>query len=221
MVIEEHVDGYIRFTNGDEFHFDDNNIIDDDISITQQATPDNSFSLGGVYSSTLGMTIRITGNTLNSYNIIGSKVILNSKYGNSSWIRRGVFWITSAKKYQDIYTIQGSDALIWFDGSIYDDSGDKTLSQNLSDSFNETLKKQRLTLKGTLSELVKIVSSNLSEQNVGNLTHDDGNFVWNDTAPIPNANYNWGNYCITEEFANSTEITSPRDYLSYIGAIAG
>ena len=95
MYIDEQVQGRIIFTDGTKYPF-----TSEDISILQQATADNSFSIGGVYSSTLNMTIRITDKDTNSFNIIGSKIILYSKYGSEQdFVLRGVFWVTSADKY--------------------------------------------------------------------------------------------------------------------------
>lgn len=76
MYIDEQVKGRIIFTDGTEYPFTSNDIIDNDVSILQQATADNSFSTGGVYSSTLNMTIRIIDKDTNSFNIIGSKIII-------------------------------------------------------------------------------------------------------------------------------------------------
>lgn len=46
MYIDEQVQGTIYFVDGTSFQFDTNDIIDDDISILQQATADDSFSVG-------------------------------------------------------------------------------------------------------------------------------------------------------------------------------
>lgn len=46
MYIDEQVKGTIYFVNGDSYSFDSNDIIDDDVSILQQATADDSFSVG-------------------------------------------------------------------------------------------------------------------------------------------------------------------------------
>ena len=155
MYIDEQVKGTIIFTDGTEYPFTSNDIIDDDISILQQATADNSFSTGGVYSSTLNMTIRITNTDINSFNIIGSKVIIYSKYGKEQdFVLKGIFWVTSADRYKEIYTISGSDALIWFDNAIYDDTNQKGLASVLYNQFVQA----KYTLKQCLSVIEKVNS---------------------------------------------------------------
>lgn len=215
MYIDEQVKGRIIFNDGTEYPFTSNDIIDDDISILQQATADNSFSIGGVYSSTLNMTIRIINEDANSFNIIGSKIILYSKYGSEQdFVLRGVFWITSADRYKDIYTLSGSDALIWFDNAIYDDTNQKGLASILYSQFV----KARYTLKQCLDVICSIVNDNLIDRNVGNINANMSNFVWNDTPPYYSG-YVCGYYCVTPECANALETTSARDYLSYIAQL--
>lgn len=215
MYIDEQVKGRIIFTDRTEYPFTSNDIIDDDVSILQQATADNSFSTGGVYSSTLNMTIRITNTDINSFNIIGSKVIIYSKYGKEQdFVLKGIFWITSADRYKEIYTISGSDALIWFDSAIYDDTNQKGLASVL---YNQFVSK-RYTLKDCLEVICNIVSSNLLDRNVGNIKANVSNFVWNNIPPYYSG-YDCGYYCVTPECANALETTSARDYLSYIAQI--
>lgn len=94
MYIDEKVQGTIYFVDTDIYSFDftTDDIIDDDISILQQATADDSFSVGGTYSSTLNMTIRIPSGYTNSYDIIGSRIVLKSKYGSEeNYVMCGVF----------------------------------------------------------------------------------------------------------------------------------
>lgn len=215
MYIDEQVKGRIIFTDGTEYPFTSEDIIDDDISILQQATADNSFSIGGVYSSTLNMTIRIIDKDTNSFNIIGSKIILYSKYGSEQdFVLRGVFWVTSADKYKDIYTLSGSDALIWFDNAIYDDTNQKGLASVLYNQFVSA----RYTLKQCLNIICNMVNDNLADRNVGLITANMSNFVWNDTPPYYSG-YDCGYYCVTPECANALETTSARDYLSYIAQL--
>jgi hypothetical protein len=215
MYIDEQVKGRIIFTNGTEYPFTTEDIIDDDVSILQQATADNAFSIGGVYSSTLNMTIRINDENLNSFNIIGSKVILYSKYGSEQdYIIRGVFWVTSADCYRNIYTLSCSDALIWFDNAIYDDSNQNSTAEVLYKGFVSA----RYSLKGCLEIVCNIVNDNLKDRNVGTIYPNRSNFVWNHVSPYYSG-YACGNYCVTPECANSLETSSARDYLSYIAQI--
>ncbi|MGN1412387.1 MAG: hypothetical protein ACI4WH_07790 [Oscillospiraceae bacterium] len=215
MYIDEQVQGRIIFTDGTEYPFTSEDIIDDDISILQQATADNSFSIGGVYSSTLNMTIRIIDKDTNSFNIIGSKIILYSKYGSEQdFVLRGVFWVTSADKYKDIYTLSGSDALIWFDNAIYDDSSKDSMAKILYEQFV----KQRYSLKDCLEVICNIVNNNLVDRNVGSIVANTSIFVWNNDSPYYSG-YDCGYYCVTPECASALETSSARDYLSYIAQL--
>ena len=221
MVIDEKIQILITFNNGRTWTFNENDLIDDNLSILQQATADNSFSIGGVYSSTLNMTFRIpetiiSKNSVNSFNIIGSKIVIYSKYGNeNSYILRGIFWITSAERYKNVYTITGSDALIWFDSTTYDD----TNSQRISDVLYTKLVECRYTLKDCLNYICDTVQNFLVDKNVS-FKANKSNFVLNDTPPYYSG-YDCGYYCVTPEYAQASNNNSARDYLSYLAQLCG
>ena len=69
---------------------------------------DSSFSLGGVYSAQLSVKIRLQ-NT-DTYKVTGAKIKVYSRYSGQNDILRGVFWVTSVSRKNDIYTISASDS---------------------------------------------------------------------------------------------------------------
>lgn len=115
MVIEEHMYCIIQISGDENTHaIGEKDIIDDDVSITSQCCDENTFSVGGVYSSQLSMTFRATFKT-NVYDIRGAKIMVYTRYNTESYALRGTFWVTSATRYQDIFTVSASDSLIWLD----------------------------------------------------------------------------------------------------------
>ena len=121
MVIEEHARLEILLPNEQNWrHISEYDIIQNSLSIAKKCMEDGSFMLGGVFSAQLSAKFRISGENVNSYTIIGAKINVYSWYGNDENEKlRGVFWVTSAKRNNDIFTISASDALIWLDGASY------------------------------------------------------------------------------------------------------
>ena len=223
MYIDEQVQGRIIFTDGTEYPFTSDNIIDDDISILQQATADDSFSIGGTYSSTLNMTIRIPSGYTNSYDIIGSRIVLKSKYGSEeNYIMRGVFWITSADRYKDIYTISGSDAITWLDTIPY-------LTEPYIDNNNVECNNLVYaymigdigTLNYKLSKIAEAINKYLQDNNV-NMQNINvyQNTIQNDNPP-ESADYKNNGYCVLPNDITGENATHcPRDYAGWLSQIA-
>ena len=224
MYIDEQVQGTIYFVDGTSFQFDTNNIIDDDISILQQATADNSFSVGGTYSSTLNMTIRIPTGLTNSYDIIGSRIVLKSKYGSEeNYVMRGVFWVTSASRYKNIYTISGSDAITWLDLIPY---LEQTYVDNNGKEYNNLVYAymfgSRDSLNGKLQDIASAINYYLSQNQVnisGISAHTNDNII-NDNPPASNG-YTQGFYCVLpKEDVGENANPCPRDYAGWLSQIA-
>ncbi|MGN1410912.1 MAG: hypothetical protein ACI4WH_00180 [Oscillospiraceae bacterium] len=224
MYIDEQVQGTIYFVdNSEPFSFNSNAIIDDDISILQQATADDSFSIGGTYSSTLNMTIRIPNGYTNSYDIIGSRIVLKSKYGSEeNYIMRGVFWITSADRYKDIYTISGSDAIIWLDTIPY-------LTEPYIDNNNVECNNLVYaymigdigTLNYKLSRIAEAVNKYLQDNNVNiqNINVYENN-IKNNNPPVSDG-YKETGYCVLPNDITGENATHcPRDYAGWLSQIA-
>ena len=132
MIIEEHARLEILLPNESNWrHISEQDIIQNSLSIAEKCIDDGSFMLGGMFSAQLSAKFRFQGT--NSFNIIGSKINVFSWFGdeettiNDKSVRfRGVFWITSATKINDIYTISASDAMIWLDTVTYSDNADSS-----------------------------------------------------------------------------------------------
>lgn len=135
MVITENVSGTITLPNGSRYKFSssalnpESDIISDSLSITWQCCDDSTFALGGAFCAVLSMQIRIPNTS--SYAIIGAKIEINMSVsdGSDSDKRAGVFTVTSASRYEDIYTLSASDNMIWLDQSSYAE-GDNNRMQN-------------------------------------------------------------------------------------------
>ncbi len=122
MVIEEHARLEILLPEESELrNIGENDIINNSLSVSSKCMDDSSFSLGGVYSAQLSVRIRL--HNTNTYNVTGAKIKVFSQYGGQNEILRGIFWVTSVSRKNDIYTISASDSLIWLDSTSYDDSG--------------------------------------------------------------------------------------------------
>lgn len=217
MYIDEQIQGTIYFVDGTSYQFDSNNIIDNDVSILQQATADNSFSVGGTYSSTLNMTIRIQVQT-NSYDIIGSKIILKSKYGSENYyIMRGIFWVTSASRYKDIYTISASDAITWLDSTQYANSGDDY--SNVIYKKLVAIENDGSSLQGELQKIVESTNLFLTNCNVGIIETFTSNTIVNNEPPSTEGKEK-ALYCVLpKDLTGESANPCPRDYAGWLAQI--
>lgn len=222
MYIDEQVQGTIYFVDGTSFQFDTNDIIDDDISILQQATADDSFSVGSTYSDTINMTIRISKIT-NSYDIIGLRIVLKSKYGSEAkYVLCGVFWVTFASKYKDIYTITGSDAITWLDTIPY---LDQTYVDNNGKEYNNLVYAYMFRdingLNAKLQGIADAVNWYLSNNNVNiSRISSYSNTILNDRPPA-SGGYRETFYCVLpKEDVGENANPCPRDYAGWLSQIA-
>lgn len=212
MVVEEHARLEILLPNETEWRFvSENDIIQNSLGIAEKCMEDSSFSLGGVNSGQLTAKFRLQGT--NSFNIIGSKINVFSWFGdeetaiNDKNVRfRGVFWVTSAKKINDIYTISASDAMTWLDSVNYNDGG------NDSNPIYSQLSSSRRTLNEcfkTVIEETNIVLNNITELN----------YIYNDNI-MNNNHYDTGYCLLPPDIIGEISTKNPRDYISWIAELA-
>lgn len=212
MVIEEHARLEILLPNEENWRFiSENDIIQNSLSITEKCMEDSSFSLGGVNSSQLSAKIRLK--ETNSFNVVGAKINVFSWFGdeetaiNDKTVRfRGVFWVTSAAKINDIYTISASDAMVWLDSINYDDS--------LEDS--NPIYSQLSSLRRTLNECFKTIieQANITLNNIVKL-----NYIYNDDI-VNNNHYSTGYCLLPSDIVGEISTKNPRDYVSWIVELA-
>ena len=171
---------------------------------------DISFSIGGVFSAQLSAKFRLQGT--NSFNIIGSKINVFSWFRdektaiNDKTVRfRGVFWVTSATKINDIYTISASDAMIWLDGVNYGDNDE-------SNPIYNVLSEERRTLNNCLQIIIEQVNYTLN--NIAYLR-----YIYNDNI-INNNHYSTGYCLLPTDIVGEISTKNPRDYVSWIAELA-
>lgn len=212
MVIEEHARLEILIKDEENWrHISENDIIQNSLSIAEKCMDDSSFSLGGVNSSQLTAKFRLQGT--NSFNIIGAKINVFSWFGdektaiNDKTVRfRGVFWVTSATKIDDIYTISASDAMIWLDSVNYSAGNDNSnpIYSELSDWVRSLNSCFEIVIEQTNAILEGIVKLNYISNN--NITN--------------NMNYDKGYCLLPPDIIGEISTKNPRDYVSWIAELA-
>lgn len=214
MVIEEHARAEILLPNETDWRFlSEDDIIKDSLSIASKCMDDGSFMLGGVFSAQLSAKLRISGENINSYAVIGAKIKVYSWYGNQNEEQlRGVFWITSAAKINDVYTISASDALIWLDSSSYNDGENGT-----SEIYN-ALQAGRI-LKNILETILDIINKNL------NIDEKLIRYKWeneNDESDAIVNDWELGTkFCLlSPDMVGEISTRNPRDYISWLSELA-
>lgn len=211
MVIEEHARLEILLPNEKNWrHISENDIIQNSLRIAEKCMEDSDFSIGGVNSSQLSAKFRLQGT--NSFNIIGAKINVFSWFGdeetaiNDKSVRfRGVFWITSATKINDVYTISASDTIIWLDSANYNDS---------SDGSNQIY--AALTERRDLNSCFKTVidQTNQTLSGIVKLEYIDNGEI------INNNQYSTGYCLLPPDIIGEISTKNPRDYISWIAELA-
>lgn len=211
MVIEEHARLEILLPNEENWrHISENDIIQNSLSIAEKCMDDGSFILGGVFSAQLSAKLRISGENVNSYTIIGAKINVYSWYGNNQNNEklRGIFWVTSATRINDIYTISASDALIWLDSTSYDDreqgASENKIYARLSSSIRD--------MTNNLKEIIDVVNEVLDE---------DKRIVWRgDGGVVNNIPSGIGYVLLPPDQIGEISTKNPRDYVSWLAELA-
>lgn len=205
MVIEEHARLEILLPSESSWRIiNENDIINNSLSISSKCMDESSFSLGGVYSAQLSAKIRLE-NT-NAYKLTGAKVKVFSRYGSSTEKLRGVFWVTSVTRNKNIYTISGSDALTWLDSTLYDDSsnGENIIYSRLASDVGN--------LGYKLSQIIATVNEFLDTENKIGIFVDTGIVNWYPSDV---------GYCLLPaDKVGEISTKSPRDFVSWLAEIA-
>lgn len=182
----------------------ENDIINNSLSVSSKCMDDSSFSLGGVYSAQLSARIRLQ-NT-NTYKVTGAKIKIFSQYGGQNEILRGIFWVTSVSRKNDIYTISASDSLVWLDSTSYDDS---SKGKNI---IYDRLVSERGNLGYEMSQIVNIVNELLDDETKLQCYVDD---------KIINYFPSGQGFCLLPtDMVGEISTKNPRDYASWLAEIA-
>ena len=205
MVIEEHARLEILLPEESEWrNISENDIINNSLSVSSKCMDDSSFSLGGVFSAQLSAKIRLQ-NT-NTYKVTGAKIKVFSQYGGQNEILRGIFWVTSVSRKNDIYTILGSDAIIWFDNSSYETNGE------CGNIIYSRLASNIANLGYKVSQVVDTVNEFLDTENqIG--AYVDGNVINYKPSGV-------GYYLLPQNMVGEISTKNPRDYISWLAEIA-
>lgn len=183
---------------------EDKDIITNSLSISSKCMDDSSFSLGGVYSAQLSVKIRLQ-NT-DTYKVTGAKIKVYSRYSGQNDILRGVFWVTSVSRKNDIYTISASDSLVWLDSTSYDDSSQ---GKNI---IYDRLVSERGNLGYEMSQIVNIVNELLDDETKLQCYVDD---------KIINYFPSGQGFCLLPtDMVGEFSTKNPRDYASWLAEIA-
>lgn len=228
MLIEEHLKGtiYIPIHNGDESYriiehdFTENDVIHNSCSITSRCCDDKTFSIGGVRPAELSIKLRIKLPDVNAYTLYGAKIRLYSRYFDNPWMLRGEFWVTSAKRTKNIYTIRASDALIWLDSGSYASE----FGQTSKPEDNPIYKKFTASMCPSSmiwEEIFKTANADLESAGIDKLKYEIREDVPNWSTTVSEYNNTKFGYClIGTDNAGSCASRSPRDYASYMAQIA-
>lgn len=204
MTIQENIKAVLTFRNGTELELFEDSIIS--ASVKQQCCADGKFEIGGVYAAQLSIKCKVPGT--NSFRIRGAKIQVFSKYSNEQdFISRGIFWITSAVKTGEIYSVTAVDNIGWLDTSSYNDSQANIL-ENFIDYFRN-LHPNDATLYTWFHWLTQEMNSIISR-----MTGLSSILSWKDYDEIQN-----GNFC--NQYYTDTEHPAPGVELKYYIEIAG
>lgn len=209
MVIEEHARLEILLPNEQNWwYISENDIIQNSLSIAEKCMDDGSFMLGGVFSAQLSVKLRISGENVNSYTVIGAKIKVYSWYGSdqSNEKLRGVFWITSATRNNDIFTVSASDSLIWLDSASYGaDSEESNPIYNMLSSFVANL-------CFVFEHMLLVVNEIIDDDKKLEFYYDSG---------IINNLPSGKGYCLLPpDMVGEISTRNPRDYASWLAEIA-
>ena len=215
MVIEEHARLEILLPGESSWRYiDENDIINNSLSIISKCMDDSSFSIGGVYSAQLSVKIRLSGT--NSYNVAGAKIKVYSHYDNDSEHLRGVFWATSVSRIKDIYSISASDSIVWLDTQSYNDN-----SSNSENMIQGYLCEYRYGLNSIFAKLLEFVNILLKRSHVVGFDDDvlmpDIN---GDSGIINNYTSEVGYTLLKDDEYGQISSKNPRDFASWIAQIA-
>ncbi len=182
----------------------ENDIINNSLSISSKCMDDSSFSLGGVYSAQLSAKIRLE-NT-NAYKLTGAKVKVFSRYGGNTEKLRGVFWITSVTRNKNIYTISGSDAIVWLDSTSYETNGEcgNLIYGRLASNIGN--------LGYKVSQIVETVNEFLDAENKINVYVNENVINYQPSGV--------GYYLLPADKVGEISTKNPRDYISWLAELA-
>ncbi len=229
MVIYESVKGILimpvkKYNSSWEtlrYSFDEKDIISNSCSITASCCENQTFSAGGVRPAELSLKLRITAQEVNTFSLYGSKIILWSKCSSipndlqASWMLRGEFWVTSASRQKDIYSIKASDAIVWLDNGAYETSaGEQTKAD-----FNKMYE-----MAGSIFASASYICNEIIGKFVNDIMAltDSGKIFFGTRDDILNEfPENKAYVLLPKDITGGYGCKTPRDLMSFLAQIAG
>lgn len=216
MTIQENIKAVLTFRNGTELELFEDSIIS--ASVKQQCCADGKFEIGGVYAAQLSIKCKVPGT--NSFRIRGVKIQVFSKYSTEQdFISRGIFWITSAPKIGEIYSITAVDNVGWLDtdGEYYSNAQTAT--------FSNILKYLNTALSESLLIHWALHTCEIANSLIQRMTGSSENFVvfeFTDGDSGHWRNYKYGQNLIyfTLIGANLENNSNPHDVMKYLALLS-
>lgn len=134
MVIEEHARLVVTLPDGRQFDVQEDDIIQNTLTVTSQCVNGNTFGFGCVSPAQLAVKFRLKSTNIGRYDVYGAEIILYSYFGNTppdDGGKRGVFNVTSVTKNKDIFTVSASDNICWLDNSAFSGESNSNLGNSV------------------------------------------------------------------------------------------
>lgn len=238
MTVEEHIAGEVQLYDFTQAAWVTAAVLSDanvkSVSTKRQCCADGAFEIGGVYSAVISIVCRLPGMT--RHQIRGAKISIRTWYGSDSSAAEpmGTFWVTDARKTDDIFTISGQCGIGWADTSSYNELSDdaaKTLALTIArDGAGGSLQHLMGESRGTAVNGVTGIVNDLVQAQTG----IPGMIRWEDTAEeyanqwiyARNADGSWYKTSYPAYFSvysqtGTASTDCPRDYYRWLAQLAG
>lgn len=219
MVINEHIEGVLRYNVGEEaedFNFDKSHIVNNSCSISAACCDSGKFTIGEARPSKLTIKLHIPSDKITRYSLFGSSIDISIQYNGGSSIYMGRFYTTSVQGGRDnIYTITACDSLVLMQPTSYDNqnyggSVDNPNQDPVGDesSLVQTLKSGGTPITTKMQDIVNSINKILRAVGTDEIVfHHDISIVNNNIDGI-----NWVMY----RGSNSYQRTTYIDFVKYI-----
>lgn len=169
MAIEEHAKLEVTLPNGRKFDVQEDDIIQNSLSVTSQCVNGNTFGFGCVSPAQLSVKFRLKSSDIGRYDVYGAEIILYSYFGSTppdDGGKRGVFNVTSVTKNNNIFTVSASDNICWLDNSAFAGENDSNLGNAVLEALSNETGSLIWDATNAFPKIIKVAGSFL-ESNIG------------------------------------------------------